>query len=464
MFQSTGFQSTGFQTGSADVYPFTPATSTQYVEGLPDRVTILLYQGLANVASFTATPVATTPITAGLQDFNYAFKKPFRPPQFVDFVTIDGIRATTPITSGLQDLDVRFKYPFRPHQFGDLVSIDGIRASTPNTSGLQNFDYAFKKPFRPPQFTDFITLDGIRVAIAGTQDFDYEFKKPFLEHRFSELITINGVIASTPSTFTDILFPTLFTKKAYDQSIITVAPVVTAATVTPTTFADVLYPTLIGKRAPEQSSITLAPVVIAATVTPTTAGLQDFDYRFKVPFRPPQFTDFITIDGILASTPITSGLQDLDLQFKRPYRHHEYSTLAINTTVAAQTPITAGVQDFDRGAYKKPQVHDFATSLIYQIAYITAAGMQDFDRQFIYGVKPALQQVTSVAPTEVAVAATPTEFQFALGYQPPFKYGMAAYKQNFMNSTFGQTLPTPPAVTELHNNPFFAHIGRFMGS
>lgn len=157
--------------------------------------------------------VTATPTTAGLQDFApWLFVKPFKANLQQDHALAPfGYVANTPITSGLQDLvPVLFQRPFKSVLFQDIFSIPyGYVANTPNTAGLQDFSPLLQKGFKAAlQQLDAITSTGTFVPAntpitLGLQDFGPLFQKPFKASlQQHETITPSGtyIVANTPIT------------------------------------------------------------------------------------------------------------------------------------------------------------------------------------------------------------------------------------------------------------------------
>jgi hypothetical protein len=527
-FQADSFQGNAFQVGLAGAYPFTPATGTSYIEGLPDRTRIVFYQALA--AAPVSQAATVTPITAGLQDVDAAHVPPFRSVQF-QFATFtqNDTRAATPITAGIQDFDLilrRLRPPLPP----DVISAyPQVVVTIFETEGFDDFDQIVqRRPRVPPQDVTFAIFTRAQTESEGFDDFDQILpRRPIQVQLFSGFATISGVIASTPITaglreffdqparqrqrllqditstvFTpasfetegfddfdqltvrgrlrllqDITF-TQFTQAQFENEgwddfdvlqprqrrlpfwdITTSYP--TAATATPTTAGvEPVFGPLFKQPFLDRYYATLGINTTVAAQTPITAGLQDFDYRFRSPFRPPQFTDFVTISGLIARTPITAGLQDFDRASFRRLGLQDFGA----SLVSQITAITAGLQDLDRvlrprraadpaqafvgtpaaasvagtqwldaPARQRPplaQWHGIAITTQATATPITA-GLQDLDVRFIRPFRPALQQVTSTAPASIVLALTPGPFQYAIAALPPFHYGMKAHLQMF---------------------------------
>ena len=471
MFQGDGFQGNAFQVGSPLLYPWAPVTATAYLDSLPDRTRTVFYQGLASVPT---TPVAatTTPTTAGLQDVDKAFVRPFRATgfQFSTFTQNDQ-RTATPITAGIQDFD---RFMVRKRVSLSETTPSYPPAFFPENEGFDDFDPCLIRRLKAPfQLNVFATISGVIASVpttAGLQDFDLSLRRRLL--------------ASADFTFT---FPTAapFETEGFDDfdqlqprrrrsllDIITTVYPTTAVTLTPTTAGvEPIFGPLIKRPYLDHQYVTYPSNQNQVASTPITAGLQDLDKTFLRPFRSAQFpfAGFIVFDN-RAATPITAGIQDFDrFAVQRPARLQEFGG-ALASQIRA---ITAGLQDFDR-FLRRQQAQDPAQPLVAvpaaaavagtqpwdvltrprapqaqgQAFVVTptatatpiTAGLQDLDKLFNTPFRPALQQVTSYAPTIITLAVTPAPFQFAIAGLPPFRYGMSVKLQMF--GFLGQNIVT----------------------
>jgi hypothetical protein len=378
-FQGQGFQGNGFQVGLPGAYPFTPATNTSYIEGLPDRVRLVLYQGLA-VAPSPPTAATVTPITAGLQDIDKAFRGRFVAPQlqFSTFTQNDQ-RTATPITAGIQDFDAaqRRRMLAAPQD----ISFARSQAASFETEGFDDFDQIIiRRPRVPPQDVTFTLFTQAQFETEGFDDFDQFVRRlPGVPQMFSGFATISGVIASTPITAGIQGFDqTARARLRLLQEITFTAFVSTFPESEGWDDFDVLQP---ARRKLPLWDITTSYPTTAATVTPTTAGVEPtFGPLFKRPYLDHLHVTYPSNQSAVAQTPITAGLQDFDYRFRPQFKapQFQFSGFIVFDTRAA-TPFTAGVQDFDLASFRRPaRIQDFGASLISQIRAITA-GIQGFD-------------------------------------------------------------------------------------
>lgn len=369
------------------------------------RSPVHLYQDVANAPQGY---VANTPITAGVQAFDYqSLKRSFR---FLDQInTSQFAAASTSIQAIGFDPVVasKAKAQFDVTSKGQTT----VAAATPITAGLQDFDFQFQKPWKPSnqQFTSFAPLGAITVTAtpitAGLQDFaPWLFVKPFKANlQQDHVLAPFGYIANTPITSgLQDLVPVLFQRP----------------------FKSVLF-----------QDIFSIPYGYVAN-TPNTAGLQDFSPLLQKGFKATlQQLDAITSTGtfVPANTPITSGLQDFSPLLQKPFKaslqQHEVNTPS-GTYVVANTPITGGIQGFDF-EYKK-------------------------------SFNASLQALGTWGASEIVVASTPTSFQFALLDMKPLRQFFPAYQQQFVAAQMLGDVPAPPAVVEVKYFPFIANVGTMM--
>lgn len=232
----------------------------------------------------TFTPATATPITAGVEPtFGPLFKKQHLQQQFALTPFNRDAVAATPITAGLQDLDLWFKKPFRPPQFADFV-VNDTRAGTPITAGIQDFDRALIR--RPLTLRDFSTslISQIRVITAGIQGFEALLRRQRAPDPAQALVLVPAAAARAGTQGLDV---PARQRRSLDQGQSFV--VSSQATATPITagLQNLDYRFLYPMRPALQQVTSWAPVVITLAVTPTPfqfayAGLPPFRYGMRV--------------------------------------------------------------------------------------------------------------------------------------------------------------------------------------
>lgn len=441
----------------------------------------IIYQGIALTLPTLGAVAPTTPVTAGIQDFDPPkFGRQFKATQEPIVQTF----VTGAVNKSVPDGDGEFRLPLTQkkvpvHLYQDIVNAPfGYVANTPITSGLQDFDsQSFKRSFRfsdqtsTPQFTadsipiqvtgfdpivaskakaqfDVTSIGQTTVAVAtpitaGLQDFDFQFQKPWKpsNQQFTSFAPLGNItVTATPTTAgLQDFAPWLFVKPF---------------------------------KANLQQDHALAPLGYVAN-TPITSGLQDLvPALFQRPFKSVLFQDIFSIPyGYVANTHNTAGLQDFGPLLQKGFKTTLQQLDAITSTgtfVPANTPTTSGLQDFSP-LFQKPfkaslQQHEVNTS---SGTYIIAStpitgGIQGFDFAYKKSFSASLQALGTWGASEIVVASTPTSFQFALLDMKPLRQVFPAYQQQFVAAQMLGDVPAPPVVVEVKYFPFIANVGTMM--
>ena len=347
------WENLGFITEPAAVVEVTGAS---FLDGLPDRINRVYYQSLFQVLS--PVTYAATPITAGVQDFDWFFTKKmvqWAAPQhgFIFTPTV----AATPSTAGVQDFDlfsVKQSFKWQTHGF-----ITAPTAATVTPTSLVGASFEYRGYFGKWLIADFAGATSTpEQPIFGFQEFDRQIKAKnpvFVGQGF----IFTSTVTATPITAGLQNFDLSFVKK-------------------------------MAQWAGPQQGFVFTPTYSA---TPITAGIQDFDWFFTkkmVQWAAPQHGFIFT--PTVAATPTTLASSILDVRGGYVGRW-----LIADFAGATSTPdfFVAGYQDFNLPLLVKPKPSYFTTNVPVVIVYAATPTAFQFARSdlppFRYGFKASLQ-------------------------------------------------------------------------